>query len=356
MKTLLMLLRRWLMVSIYWVGGFLLATSLPLWVFGLALVSTFSRGRWRALRAMWVLVVYIWASATTLLLLVLLWVASGFGWRLRSPRFQELHYRLLGLHLWVIVGTGRRTFHVHFHWDDAGGGVPEATDGPIIVLSRHAGPGDSFFLVDGLVNEFDRRPVVVLKEILRWEPVVDVLIGRLPSWFVPAKRDSTTDVTAELSRLAAGLDDRSALVIFPEGENFTPRRRRRRIERFEETGRTELAERAESLEHVLLPRVNGLRAALEAAPRASVVIIGHSGLEDLSAPLDLWRGVPMDADVAVRAWRFPAADVPRGPELDDWLFEHWDALDEWLAAADAAAERRQLARRGAPRLALDVEG
>lgn len=341
MKTAKLLLRRWLMVPVYWVAGFLLFTLTPLWAIGLALVSTFSRGRWRALRAMWVLVVYVWTSATTLAILVVLWVASGFGWKLRSPRFQELHYRLLGLHLRVVVGAGKRAFHVRFRWDEREGSPPRGVGVPVVVVSRHAGPGDSLFLVDAILNRFDRRPVVVLKEMLRWEPVVDVTLGRLPSWFVPAKRDGTTDVTAELSRLAAGLTDRSNLLIFPEGENFTPRRRMRRIERFEQSGKTDLAERAEGLQHVLLPRVNGLRAVLEAAPTAAVVILGHAGLEQLSTPLDLWRGVPMDADVVVRAWYFAPEDVPRGPELDDWLLSHWDALDEWLAEADAAAEQRR---------------
>lgn len=341
MKRAAMLARRWTMVPAYWLAAVLLFTLLPLWAVGLALVSTFSHGRWRALRAMWVLVVYVWTSAATLVALVVLWVVSGFGWKLRSPTFQRLHYRLLGLHLAVVVGAGRRAFHVRFRWDDREGTPPRGVGVPVIVVSRHAGPGDSLFLVEAILNRFDRRPVVVLKELLRWEPVVDVALGRLPSWFVPATRGSGDDVTAALSALAAGLTDRSNLVIFPEGENFTPRRRLRRIERFEQAGKTDLAERAESLQHVLLPRVNGLRAVLEAAHSAAVIIIGHAGLEHLSTAADLWRGVPMDADVVVRAWYFSPDEVPRGPELDDWLLAHWDALDEWIAEADAAAERRR---------------
>jgi len=342
MKRAAMLLRRWAMVVAYWVAAVFLFTSLPLWAVGLALVSTLSHGRWRALRAMWVLVVYVWTSAATLAALVVLWVASGFGWKLRSPTFQELHYRLLGLHLAIVVGSGRRAFHVRFRWDDREGAPPRGVGVPVIVVSRHAGPGDSLFLMEAILNRFHRRPVVVLKEMLRWEPVVDIALGRLPSWFVPAQRGAGTDVAAALSRLAAGLGARSNLVIFPEGENFTPRRRLRRIERFEQSGKADLAERAGSLQHVLLPRVNGLRTVLEAAPTAAVVILGHAGLEHLSTAGDLWRGVPMDADVVVRAWYFAPDEVPRGPELDDWLLAHWDALDGWIAEADAAAERRRV--------------
>ena len=51
MKRAAMLLRRWAMVLAYWVAAVFLFTSLPLWAVGLALVSTLSHGRWRALRA-----------------------------------------------------------------------------------------------------------------------------------------------------------------------------------------------------------------------------------------------------------------------------------------------------------------
>ena len=39
--------------------------------------------------------------------------------------------------------------------------------GPLLVLARHAGPGDSFALVDLLLSRYGRRPRIVLKEDLR---------------------------------------------------------------------------------------------------------------------------------------------------------------------------------------------
>ena len=44
------------------------------------------------------------------------------------------------------------------------------SDRPLIVLSRHAGPGDTIFIVDQLMSQFRRRPSVVFKESLALDP------------------------------------------------------------------------------------------------------------------------------------------------------------------------------------------
>jgi hypothetical protein len=61
------------------------------------------------------------------------------------------------------------------------------------------------------------------------------------------------------------------------------------------------------------------------------VFVAHTGLEHLSTLRDLWRGLPMDADVRMR-WDFvPAAEVPRGREAQaGWLFERWAEMDQWI--------------------------
>lgn len=89
--------------------------------------------------------------------------------------------------------------------------------------------------------------------------------------------------------------------------------------------------KAEELRHVLRPRAGGVLAAFAAAPHADVVFVGHTGLEHLSTPGDLWRGVPMDSDVLTR-WDFvAAADVPQGREAQQgWLFERWAEIDAWV--------------------------
>ena len=52
------------------------------------------------------------------------------------------------------------------------------------MLSRHAGPGDSFLLVHQLLSVYGRRPRVVMKAALQFDPSLDVLGNRLPNVFV----------------------------------------------------------------------------------------------------------------------------------------------------------------------------
>ena len=55
---------------------------------------------------------------------------------------------------------------------------------PLIVASRHAGPGDSFILIHVLLNRVHRMPRIVLAQKLQWDPAIDVLLSRIPSRFI----------------------------------------------------------------------------------------------------------------------------------------------------------------------------
>jgi 1-acyl-sn-glycerol-3-phosphate acyltransferase len=153
-------------------------------------------------------------------------------------RFQRAHYVLTG-------GSWRRCSG----WplvaapdvDVVGTDPDTALPGPPeIVVSRHAGPGDSFILIHALVNWFDREPRIVLKATLQWDPAVDVLLNRLPNRFISPGRTGTATLEEEIGELATGLDDNDAFVIFPEGGNFTPRRRVRAIAGLRDRGLSHL--------------------------------------------------------------------------------------------------------------------
>src|SRR5947199_317591 len=115
---------------------------------------------------------------------------------------------------------------------------------PVIVLSRHAGPGDSLLLVHQLLSVYHRRPRVVMKATLQLDPSVDIVGNRLPNVWIKSRQAGEHIFTEQIARLARGLDERGALVIFPEGGNWTPGRWRRGIRRLEHLGRPDLAERA----------------------------------------------------------------------------------------------------------------
>jgi 1-acyl-sn-glycerol-3-phosphate acyltransferase len=193
------------------------------------------------------LLVYLACQLVALVVAFLLWYLSGFGWQLRSPTYQAIHYGVLRRMLWLVLRAARWLFRLDIRTDGLGwspldDGVP-GSENAMIVLSRHAGPGDSFLLVETLMNrDHRRRPRIVLKDTLQLDPVVDVYLNRLPSGFLTAGRAGLTDVIAHC---ASGLGDEDALLIFPEGGNFTAGRRRKAIESLRGKGFHDQAGRAE---------------------------------------------------------------------------------------------------------------
>src|SRR6266567_3121103 len=139
---------------------------------------------------------------------------------------------------------------------------------PIIVLSRHAGPGDSLLLVHHLLSVYGRRPRVVMKASMQLDPGVDVVANRLPNVFIHHAKTGERLFVEQIHRLAAGLDAAGALVIFPEGGNWTPNRWQRGIARLEQLGRRDLAARAREMPNLLAPRSGGAFTAITACPAA----------------------------------------------------------------------------------------
>jgi 1-acyl-sn-glycerol-3-phosphate acyltransferase len=365
-------IRRLLVAPVIPIITVLFLSALPLTAIVAAGVSPWLPGRWRPLRVLWVVLVLFVVESLALVALLVLWCASGFGRHIRRERWQAAHYRLMRSYLIVIVATARRTFNLGFDVDadearavdldldralrepliDAATAQPEAADerdrrAPLIVLSRHAGPGDSLLLVHALLAQ-GFRPRIVLRASLQWVPALDIILNRLPNHFVQGGAPGET--SRAIGALAAGMGAGDALVLFPEGRNFTPHRRTTSIARLEEIGRHEEAERAREMRHVLVPRLGGTSAAVSAAPTADIIFVAHTGLEDLSSVVDLYRGVPMDASIRVKLWRVPAADVPKRQEdASVWIHDWWRRIDAWIlahygrtalpdAAIDAAVE------------------
>jgi 1-acyl-sn-glycerol-3-phosphate acyltransferase len=335
-------LRRTLVAPIVPVATLLLITTLPLWLIGAAAASPWLPGRLRPLRLLWFLLVFAAIESLALLVLLALWVVSGLGWRIDAPSIERAHWATMHAYLHGVVRSGHRVFNLRFATDvseaeevpldpDPSGETPAVRHRPpLIVLSRHAGPGDSMLLVHALV-QLGYRPRIVLRDRLQWAPALDVILNRLPNLFL-ASGDAPGRRRAAIARLAAGLREGDALVLFPEGRNFTPTRRLASIARLEEKGEHAAAEQAREMRHVLVPRSGGAAAALAAAPRADVIFVAHTGLEDLSSPVDLWRGTPMDSSIRVKLWRVAAPDAPRteDDETARWLLGWWRRIDGWI--------------------------
>jgi 1-acyl-sn-glycerol-3-phosphate acyltransferase len=312
--------------------AFLAGTTLPVWLLAAAAASPLMSGYLRPLRLLWISVCYLLLNATALVVMFGLWLASGLGWKKRAPAFQRAHYALTGWLLGLLAGQVRWALRLRISVvgpdpDTAAPGRPE------LVLSRHAGPGDSFILVHALINWYDREPHIVLKDTLQWDPAVDVLLNRLPSVFVAPEHRRGGSVEDLIGKMAAGLDSDDALVIFPEGGNFTPRRRLRAISRLRALGFVRMAERAEAMRHVVAPQPGGMLAALEAAPDAGVIFVGHTGLERMVTVADVWRELPLDKHITMRFWSVSPQEVPAGRDARiEWLYGWWERIDAWIEA------------------------
>ncbi|MGH4009370.1 MAG: 1-acyl-sn-glycerol-3-phosphate acyltransferase [Pseudonocardiaceae bacterium] len=305
----------------------LVLTTLPAWMLLAAALSPFLPGRLRALRVLWVVVVALVLESAGLVALLGLWLAAGFGLAIRTPPFQYLHYQLVGWYLRVLYREAARVLRLRV--DVEGPDPDDYHDRPLLVFCRHAGPGDSFLLAHALVNWYAREPRIVLSEALQWGPALDVVLNRLPNRFLPG--GGGEQMQQRIGELATALDHNDAFVIFPEGGNFTERRRLAGIARLRARGLEDMARRSEAMRHVLPPRPGGVAAALAAAADADVVWVAHAGLDHLYTVADIWRELPLDQTVRMRWWRVPAAEVPRdeGAQVE-WLYHWWERIDDWV--------------------------
>ena len=310
----------------------------PLFLLGAAILDLFVPGSWRTLRVAAFITGYLALEMAAFVALFGLWVASGFGWRMRSESMQRAHYRFMRWWLARINGVVRKTFRLKIYVEDA----PTPQPGPVLVFSRHAGPGNSLMLIGTLLIGYQRRPRIVMLAKLQWEPLFDCMLNRLPNRFIrhdPARRHVYLDAIGELAR---DMGDMDAFVLFPEGKDFTPRVRRRAIEYLRGKGHDVAAARAEAMAHVLPPRHNGVMTAMQNNPHADVVLVAHSVLEDVGSFKDLWRRIPLEHSIHARYWRIPQSEIPQDQdELIEWLYAWWERIDRWIEQrAQHAAEAR----------------
>ncbi|OHV22860.1 glycerol acyltransferase [Parafrankia soli] len=261
-------------------------------------------------------------------------IVSGFGLWLARPllraRWEKVNLRLLrGVLRFVVTAAGRLVaFRLTVREPPAG--TVDCAGRPVLVASRHAGVGDSFALVHLLLDRYQRTPRVVLLASLQLDPAIDILLGRLDACFLRTEGADPT-APARVHDLATRLTSRDALVIFPEGANFTARRRRRVIRGLRLRGQSSRAAVAENLAHVLPPRPAGVLAALDARTVGGTAVVAHTGLDLLVTPGLVWQALPLTAPMELRWWWFPADELPpTGTERADWLTMNWAVVDAWI--------------------------
>ncbi|WP_028061847.1 1-acyl-sn-glycerol-3-phosphate acyltransferase [Candidatus Solirubrobacter pratensis] len=318
----LRLVRRRVIAPLVLVGELVTLAASPVLAAVAAILSPLFGGR-RPLRLLAFLLVYVSRHLAGLAACGGLWAAG----RVRGRRLLGAHYRVLR---WFVGGIARAALRagrtrVEVHGPEAEAAL-RAGERPVIVLSMHSGEGDSLLVLDHLLSRYGRRPRVVMHETLRLDPLIAVLGRRLPNRFVDPRGGETE---TEIAAMSGGLGPRDAVLIFPEGGNFSARRRRESIERLERRGHFEEAASARAMRHVAAPRPGGALAAIAAAPQADVVFVAHQGFPQ--SLRETWRTLPDAKVVTVALWLVPAAAIPVDEQARiDWLFDWWRTLDEWV--------------------------
>lgn len=291
------------------------------------LVDLASHGRWPTVRLVLLAIAYLALEVVGLASLFALWVASGFGIFVRTTRLQAAHYRFMGLWLHALYTVAVGLLGLRIQFED----TPPPRAGAVLVFSRHAGAGDSIFLASTLMHRFGRRCRIVMKAELQLDPVIDVAGNRCPNAFVRPNSAQGDRFVADIASLATGIGERDALILFPEGGNYTRLRWKAAIQSLRKRGFERDAERAERMRHLLPPRPGGASAAISAAPDADVVFVAHTGLEQLSTVHAIWARIPVVKPIRTRYWRLAPNEVPpAGQERIDWLFSWWETIDRWI--------------------------
>ena len=262
--------------------------------------------------------------------------------RLRSPRgtsptWDEDHLALIRRALDNVIFTAGKV--VGFKIDIEGMITVGRPGHPLVVISRHAGPADSLAIAWLLASTAGRIPRIVLADAMLWDPGIAMVLQRLDSYFVPSRTGAGDDRTKGVAELAGTLSSKDAMLIFPEGRNWTADRHDDQVERLTAQGEVTRADRARSRPWVLEARSRGVAAIREQAPEADVMVIAHTGLELIDGPAAVVRAVPFRNRLLIRGITHRSEDVPTEPEaVAEWLDDQWGDVNDWVASQ---VERRE---------------
>lgn len=322
------------LIQILWlpiVAG-LTALSVPIFLLGI-LLWPIDR-RFRLVRLLALLIAFLWLDAGLVTGCFYIWLRHVWKGDLkeRGKPWRDEHEKLLLDALDGIMEHAQRWIGLRVEFEEPIDFGSEQT--PLLMFSRHAGPGDSVVLAWLLTSFAGRLPRIVLKDFLRWDPGVGAVLYRVRSYFVPSRSGAGDDRAKPVRELVESLEQMDALLLFPEGQNWTPHRWRTTISRLRAQGDAERAERAEGWRHVLPPRPRGVVTAMAARPEADVVIVAHTGLEWLVTPWQIFRAIPLhDHPFLIRSWTFRPDERPSDPEeIATWLDEQWDIVNGWVAS------------------------
>lgn len=261
-----------------------------------------------------------------------LWALSRLK-SLRAGRAPAAAYdELIAGFLTRLTDAARRFLGVTLELDpDSASTAEVAAAGPLVVACRHAGPGDSFLVAQLLACHYHRGLRVVAKHALRLEPGIDLIADHVPLAFV----HQGGGAAEAISDIAGRLTGDEAVLLFPEGGNFSRQRRHSRLRRLRRR-RDARAAVQHRLQHTLAPHVTGVSTALRARADMAIAVVAHTGFTAAGDERRAWQ-LPVHQKIRVRVSVTAAFDRPVDEDgIARWLDNQWLALDEWIESAKPA--------------------
>ncbi|REF30892.1 1-acyl-sn-glycerol-3-phosphate acyltransferase [Calidifontibacter indicus] len=193
-------------------------------------------------------------------------------WRRDEQEWQARHVLVLGQELHRFVLAADRLVSLDLRVK-----VPTADPSrPVLLLARHAGPGDSLLMAYVITHDLLRIPRIVLKRALLWDPAMDLCLARLDAYFIgPGLPREERD--RQLREFAEHVQVGDATLLFPKGRNWTPGRHAEEFSEAVEDGELERAHWLKRNPRVLSPRSTVVRRMLAARPDSQVMIAGPPG-------------------------------------------------------------------------------
>lgn len=254
--------------------------------------------------------------------------------RVRSPRgtsptWDADHFELMRRALHNVLYTAKKV--VGFHIEIEGEMTVGRPGHPLVVISRHAGPADSLAIAWLVTATAGRIPRVILADAMLWDPGIAMVLQRVGSYFVPSRSGAGDDRAKGVADLASTLTAKDAMLIFPEGRNWTRERHEAQLRDLKARGEADRLATAVARPWVLEARSRGVAAIRDRAPDADVMVISHTGLDMLSGPAAVIRAVPFRNRLLIRGRTYRSEDVPTDPdEVAEWLDARWGEVNYWV--------------------------
>jgi 1-acyl-sn-glycerol-3-phosphate acyltransferase len=321
-------LRRLVSFTAYGVLASLVLGLAPLWaVLGLLMdVLAGDIARLPRVRALACVAFYLACEMAGLAAAGAIWLGTLGGRLITAAQYEEANAALQRWWTGTLLRGGAALFQMKLRIE----GQECAQGAPFLLFVRHSSTADTLVAAVAVANPFKILLKYVLKRELLWDPCLDVVGRRLPNAFVDRSGERGKAEVDAVAALAEGLGERQAVLIYPEGTRFSPKKLEASLARLAQEGRTELTRIAQGYQYVLPPRLGGPLKLLERAPGMDVVFLEQTGFEGAVSLADFWRGAFIGRTIELRLRRVAAGDIPEG-RRDIWLFEQWRETDCWIA-------------------------